>query len=117
VLLPLLSLPRPPPLIALRPLVVLIICTWSRPPDFARYRAASAAAISPEYSRLLPLSSAATPIDTVTCTRSPPVAPGTMIDRPAILARTRSAIRKASTARVCGSSNENSSPPNLPARS
>src|SRR5207244_11794397 len=62
-------------LTACRPLVVLIICTWSRPPDFARYIAASAAAMSSAYSRLLPLSSAATPIDTVTCTRSPPGAP------------------------------------------
>jgi hypothetical protein len=26
----------PAPLMALRPRVVLIICTWSRPPDFAR---------------------------------------------------------------------------------
>src|ERR1035438_1800090 len=64
----------PAPLIALRPLVVLIICTWSRPPALARYSAASATAISSAYSRLLPLSSAATPIDTVTFTRSPPVA-------------------------------------------
>jgi len=39
----------PAPLMALRPRVVLIICTWSRPPDFARYRAASAVAISSEY--------------------------------------------------------------------
>jgi hypothetical protein len=105
------------PLVALRPRVVLIICTWFLPPDFARYKAASAAAISSEYSRLDPLSSAATPIDTVTCTRSPPVAPGTIMDRSAMLARTRSAIRKASTARVCGRRSENSSPPNRPARS
>ena len=88
-----------------------------RPYPLARYRAASAAAISSAYSRLLPLSSAATPIDTVTCTRSPPVAPGAMIHRPAMADRTRSAIRKASTARVCGSSNVNSSPPNRPAKS
>jgi hypothetical protein len=56
-------------LIALRPRLVLIIWTWSRPPDFARYNAASAAAISSASFRSLPLSSAATPIDTVTCTR------------------------------------------------
>ncbi len=49
---------------------------------------------------LLPLSRAATPIETVTCTRSPPVAPGAMTLTLAMLARTRSAIRNASTARV-----------------
>ena len=42
----------------------------------ARYSAASAAAISWVYVRSVPASSAATPIDTVTCTRSPPTAPG-----------------------------------------
>src|ERR1035441_1511651 len=52
-------------LTALRPRVVLIIWTWSRPPALARYSAASAAAIRSGYSRWLPLSSAATPIDTV----------------------------------------------------
>src|ERR1019366_18642 len=104
-------------LTALRPRVVLIIWTWSRPPALARYSAASAAAIRSGYSRWLPLSSAATPIDTVTCTLSPPDAPGAIMLSPAMVARTRSAIRKASTARVCGSSSENSSPPNRPARS
>ena len=83
----------------------------------ARYSAASAAAISWENVRSVPLSSAATPIDTVTCTRSPPTAPGAMMDIAAMLDRIRSAMRMASTARVCGSSSENSSPPNRPARS
>src|ERR1019366_7392539 len=104
-------------LTALRPRVVLIIWPWSRPPALARYSAASAAAIRSGYSRWLPLSSEATPIDTVTCTLSPPDAPGAIMLSPAMVARTRSAIRKASTARVCGSSSENSSPPNRPARS
>ena len=49
------------PLTALRPRVVLIICTWSRPLLFARYSAASAAAINWVNVRSVPLSSAATP--------------------------------------------------------
>ena len=104
-------------LTALRPLVVLIICTWSRPQRLARYRAASAAAMSSAHSRLLPLSRAATPMETVTCTRSPPVVPGAMMHRAEMADRIRSAMRKASTARVCGSSTTNSSPPKRPARS
>src|SRR5262249_47076688 len=57
---------RPVPLIALRPRVGLIICTWSRPPDFARYRAAAAAAIRSFSLRQLPLASAGPPMETVT---------------------------------------------------
>ena len=99
---------------ALSPLLVLIICTWSRPDAFARYRAASAAASSSVSSLLDPASSAATPIEAVTWTRSPV---GEAIGSRAMCARTRSAMRKASVARVCGSSITNSSPPNRPARS
>ena len=101
---------------ALRPLVVLIICTWSRPHRLARYNAASAAARRSGSVLSLPASSAATPTDTVTCTASPPAAPGAMIDSAAIFDRIRSAMRIASGALVCGSRTENSSPPNLPTR-
>src|SRR5579875_2766520 len=60
---------------ALSPRLVLIICTWSLPDAFARYSAASAAASSSVSSRRDPASRAATPIDTVTGTRSDPAAP------------------------------------------
>ncbi len=92
---------------------MLIICTWFRPSRLARYSAASAAASSSLSSRVDPASSAATPTDTVTCTDWPSEV---CSDSPEMWSRTRSAMRNASTARVCGSSRTNSSPPNRPGR-
>jgi hypothetical protein len=101
-----------------------------RPSCLARYRAASAAAsrvVSSEPTR----SSAATPIETVTRTHVPagpvslPPSPSppplslslTGTDKAAMAVRSRSAMARAWSSRVCGSRTANSSPPNRPARS